>query len=198
MFRTCCAFVLPFAMIALTGCNFGPECFQTTLRGSATIERAGIGTPVDLFGSIYSYQLFERFETTRDFLTGGGVGSSSISVAWSFGSSEVGSWAIGLRGPRTEGEVIPVTTGAFQMLYPGDPTVWGPTSMPLAAEAQAALKIDGLDATPASGGLVSGTLTVRQIRPLSLAADLVAQDAEGEQLRLRGDMTFQTARDVCP
>ena len=64
--------------------------------------------------------------------------------------------------------------------------------------AEAILEAPGLRASQASGGNVSGTLTVLGVQPLRLDVDLAGQDADGEELRLRGAMNFEAVSATCP
>jgi hypothetical protein len=96
------------------------------------------------------------------------------------------------------GEVVQVSTGAYRVTCSVDPSAWGPTTISGAAQAEATLHAEGIDATVGDGGTVTGTLKVIGVTPLRLEADLAAQDAEGAELRLRGAMNFQLADVACP
>jgi hypothetical protein len=166
----------------------------------ATVEQDGLTTPIDLSGGIYSFFPGpEPFEQAHDFLIRGGVGSASSAVAWSFGAgaAETGG-VIGLRGPRAVGDIVEVSTGTFQPTYAGDPYVWGSTVLSASAASEATLKARDFDASQASGGTVSGTLTVLAIRPVRLLVDLLALDPGGQELRLRGEMRFEAGSTACP
>jgi hypothetical protein len=201
MLRAQFASLLPLATAALAGCNFAPECFTVAVDMPATIERDGVSAPSGLSGQLYSFQFasFEHFETTRAFLTEGGVESSAGAVGWALaGTGATLRGGIRLRGPRQLGEVVPVSTGSKGASSGTDTSVWGPREMSRAAQAEATLQAEGIDASAGDGGTVTGTLRVLGVRPLSIDADLVARDLDGGELRLRGEMRFQVRRTACP
>ncbi len=192
--------LLPMLALATYGCRFGPECSEIAVHMPATLERDGLMMPIDLHGRTYSYSIFlspEPFDRALEFLIRGGVTSTSTAVAWSFGTQDTGG-VIGLRGPRELGDIVQVTTGAFQPAYITDPRAWGPTTLSGPAPAEAILEAPGFRASQTSGGNVSGTLTVLATQPLRLDVDLLALDAGGAELRLRGEMSFEAVSATCP
>jgi hypothetical protein len=201
MLRAQFASLLPLATTALANCNFAPECFIVAVEMPATIERDGLSAPSELSGELYSFQFasFEGFETTRAFLTQGGVESSTGAVGWALaGTGATLRGGIRLRGPRQVGEIVQVSTGLNAVSSGTDTSVWGPRDMSRAAQAEATFQAEGIDATASAGGTVTGTLRVVGVRPLSLDADLVARDLDGGELRLLGEMRFQVRRTACP